>query len=59
MERYQAQEKIALNVSEAADILGVSRTVLYRLMHRDDFPAFKVGKRTLIPRAKLEEWANS
>jgi len=57
--RYHASEKIALNVSEAADILGVSRTVVYQLMHREDFPAFKVGTRTLIPRLKLEEWANS
>ena len=57
--RYQIQEKVALNVSEAAEILGVSRTLVYQLIHREDFPAFKVGARTLIPRLKLEEWANS
>ena len=57
--RYQTNEKIALNVSEAAEILGVSRSVVYQLMHREDFPVFKVGTRTLIPRAKLEKWANS
>ena len=59
MEKNRLQEKIALNVSETAEVLGVSRTVVYQLMHREDFPAFKVGKRTLIPRAKLEAWANS
>ena len=55
----EAGEKIALNVSEAAEALGVSRPVLYQLIHRDDFPALKIGKRTLIPRAALEEWINA
>jgi excisionase family DNA binding protein len=51
-------EKIALNVSEVAELLGVSRPVVYQLIHREDFPAFKIGKRTLVPRLALEEWAN-
>ena len=55
----EVSEKIALNVTEAAAALGVSRTVLYQLIHRKDFPAFKIGSRTVIPRAALEEWANS
>ncbi|MBR1456218.1 MAG: helix-turn-helix domain-containing protein [Oscillospiraceae bacterium] len=57
--RYQTQEKVALNVSEAAELLGLSRTTVYELIHREDFPAFKIGARTVIPRKKLEEWANS
>ena len=52
------QEKIALNVTETAEVLGVSRTVVYQLMHREDFPSFKVGKRTLVPKAALEAWVN-
>lgn len=52
------QEKIALNVTETAEVLGVSRTVVYQLMHRDDFPSFKIGKRTLVPKAALEAWVN-
>ena len=51
-------KKIALNVTEASELLGVSRPVVYQLMHRRDFPAFKVGGRTLISRAGLEEWVN-
>lgn len=51
-------EKITLNVSEVAELLGVSRPVVYQLIHREDFPAFKIGKRTLVPRLALEEWAN-
>lgn len=58
--RYNLQERIALNITEAAEMLGVSRNTMYReLLHRQDFPAFKIGGRILIPRAKLEAWANS
>ena len=52
-------EKIALSVSEAADLLGVSRPTVYTLIHRDDFPAFKIGRRTVISRSGLEEWVQS
>ena len=48
--------KLALSVSEAADILSISRPTVYELMRRKDFPAFKLGKRTLISRAGLEAW---
>lgn len=52
------QEKVALNISEAAAALGISRSTLYsELLHREDFPSFKVGGRVLIPKKKLEEWA--
>lgn len=52
-----AQEKITISVTEAAELLGVSRPTVYKLMHQDDFPMLRIGTRTLIHRAKLEEWA--
>ena len=51
-------DKIALNVSEVADALGVSRPVVYQLMKRADFPAFKIGRRTLVSKSALEEWVD-
>ena len=48
--------KLALSVSETANLLGVSRPTVYGLIHRGDFPAFKVGSRTLISRAGLAAW---
>ena len=50
-------EKITLSVSEAAIALGVSRPTVYQLMRRADFPSFKIGTRTVIPRQALERWA--
>ena len=50
-------EKIAVSVTEAADLLGVSRPTVYKLMRRSDFPVIQVGARKLIHRGQLEEWA--
>ena len=51
------EKKIAVSVSEAAELLGLSRPSVYRLIHREDLPVMRIGGRTLIHRRKLEEWA--
>ncbi|MEA4955882.1 MAG: helix-turn-helix domain-containing protein [Pseudoflavonifractor sp.] len=48
--------RMTMSATEAAKELGVSRPTLYTLIHRADFPSFKIGQRTLISRAGLEEW---
>ena len=52
-------DKLVLSVSEAAAVLGVSRPTVYQLIHRQGFPAFKVGSRTLISRERLAEWVEA
>lgn len=49
-------QKLAYSVDEAAQVLGVSRSTIYNLIHRADFPALKVGNRQLISREGLAEW---
>ena len=49
-------DRLALSVTEAAEALNVSRPAVYQLMRRADFPAFRVGRRTLISRSGLERW---
>ncbi len=49
-------ERMTLSVSEAADILGVSRPSLYQLIDKPGFPSFRVGRRVLISRAGLARW---
>lgn len=49
-------DKLTLNITEAAELLGVSRPTVYQLIHRDDFPSFTIGKRVLISRSGLEAW---
>ena len=49
-------EKMALSVTEAAKLLGVSPKLVYNLCHAEGFPAFRVGSRTVVSRAGLERW---
>ena len=50
-------EKLALDVTEAAALLGVSRPTMYDILNREDFhAAFYVGRRRKISREGLSEW---
>ena len=49
-------ERLAYSPTETAVVLGVSRPTVYVLMKREDFPAFKVGSRTLVSADGLREW---
>lgn len=43
-----------LSVDQAATLLGVSRRTLYRMLERNELPAGKAGRRTIIRRADLD-----
>lgn len=50
-------EKIALSVNESAKLLGISPTCLRNnLLHRADFPSFRVGTRWVISKERLIDW---
>ena len=50
-------EKIALDVSEAASILGVSRPTMYQILNREDVHLdFYIGTRRKVSRKALQEW---
>ena len=51
-----AIEPLAVSAAEAARLLGVSRPKVYELMNREDFPAFKLGGRTLVSVDGLRRW---
>ena len=54
-----SNNKILMNTREAAEALGVSKSTVYTLIHRDDFPAVRIGGRTLINVKKLQEWVDN
>lgn len=54
--RITIPERLAYSPAEAAVALGVSRPTVYQLMHRADFPSFKLGGRTLISAEGLRAW---
>lgn len=53
------QGKLVLSVHETAKILGVSVPTAYMLTRRADFPAFHIGRRTLVNRCGLENWVSA
>ncbi|SDZ38764.1 helix-turn-helix domain-containing protein [Thermoactinomyces sp. DSM 45892] len=58
MENKPQTESLTYSVEQTAKMLGISRTKLYELLHRPDFPVVDIGHRKLIPRKNLEEWLN-
>ena len=44
------------NLDEAAKALDISVDKLYTVIHREDFPGYKIGSRWIIPKAALAEW---
>lgn len=51
-------DPVAISVNEAAQLLGVSKPTVYQLIRRADFPAFKVGARTLVSLEGLRCWVD-
>lgn len=50
-------EKIALSAAEAAQLVGISRSLMYQWLQRADCDfAFTIGGRRLISRSRLESW---
>ncbi len=49
--------KIALNITETAEALSLSRQSVYKLIATDpSFPAFRVGKSVRVSSAGLQQW---
>jgi len=44
-----------MTVSEAARIIGISRSAGYRAVHKGEIPTIRIGGRLLVPTAKLRE----
>lgn len=48
------EQKLALSLTEAAEMLGCSAGLLGRLARRGDLPTVRLGRRRLIPRKALD-----
>lgn len=47
-----------INARQLADVLGISISSCYELMHSDGFPTIHIGKRMVVQKDKLLEWAD-
>lgn len=46
-----------LNAHLVAQVLGVSISTAYEVMHDPAFPTLRVGSRMVVPKEKFMEWA--
>ena len=51
-------ERLTLNVKEAAQALGLSRNSVYQACLKGEIPYLRIGKRIVIPRAQLARMLN-
>ena len=51
--RLRSDGRLTWTVTEAADLLGISRTSAYEAAHRGELPVKVIGRRMLVPRAAL------
>jgi excisionase family DNA binding protein len=46
-------DRLVFTVTEAAELLGVSRAFAYELAARGELPVLRLGRRIVIPKAAL------
>ena len=49
-------EKLAMNVKEMSELLGISRPRAYDLTEIKGFPVIRIGKRKIIPIEAFHDW---
>lgn len=49
-------EKLTCSIPEAAQMLGISRSVMYPLTRSEGFPVIQVGHRRIVSIKGLERW---
>jgi excisionase family DNA binding protein len=45
---------LTLTVEQAAKVLGIGRSTAYELVHTGDIPSLRLGRRIVVPIARLE-----
>ena len=48
-----ARDRLVLTITEAAEVLGISRAFAYELAARGELPVIRLGRRRLVPRKAL------
>lgn len=49
-------ERPTLTVAETAELLGISRWLVQQAVREGALPSLRLGRRILIPRARLQAW---
>ena len=57
---YKSYEELPLflNAQMVADLLGVSPSSAYELMHEKGFPAMRIGNRLVVLKTDFQKWVS-
>ena len=55
---YKSYEDLPLflNAELVAQVLGISQSGAYDLLHSEGFPVLKIGTRMVVPKEKFRQW---
>ena len=53
------QLPLFLNAEMVAQVLGISISSAYELMHETGFPALRIGNRIVVPKEKFRRWVET
>lgn len=55
---YKSYNELALflNAKLVAQVLGISPSSGYELLHQQDFPTLKIGNRIVVPKEAFIQW---
>ena len=58
LSEYKSYDELPLflNAKIVAEVLGVSPSSGYELMHEKEFPALKIGSRIVVPKERFIRW---
>lgn len=51
--------RLTLSIDEVAEILGISRGLVYGLVARGELPSIRFGRRILVPKKAVDELVNA
>ena len=57
---YKSYDELPLflNANLVAQVLGISISSAYELMHEKDFPSMRIGNRLIVPKEKFKIWVD-
>lgn len=48
------QNKAVYTITEAAEVLGIGRSLAYQMAHSGRIPVIRLGRRTVVPKVALD-----
>lgn len=58
---YKSYDELPLFISSEtlSELLGISLSSCYELMHEKDFPVIRIGKRMVVEKSRFIEWVKN